>query len=52
MIWEAVVSYQQDGVQHRHLTQVEAESFQQARELLLEQYGPESINVGPRQVTE
>jgi hypothetical protein len=52
MIWEAVVSYRQDGEQRRHLAQVEAESFQQARELLLAQYGPESINIGPRQVTE
>ena len=52
MIWEAVVSYQRDDVQHRQLVQVEAENFQQARELLLAQYGPESINVGPRQVTE
>lgn len=52
MIWEAVVGYQRDGVDHRHLVQVEAESFQQARELLLAEYGPESINVGPRQVSE
>jgi len=51
MIWQAVVSYDRDGKRNRHSVTIEADSFQQARELLLAEYGPESINVGPRLVT-
>lgn len=52
MIWEAVVNYIKDGKRRRHTVQVEADSFQEAREKLLAEYGLESINVGPRQVSE
>ena len=52
MIWEAVVDYTRNNYRRRNTVQVEAESFQQAREKLLAEYGPESINIGPRQVPE
>lgn len=48
MLWQAVVNASSNGVKSRQLVNVEAESFQQARELLLAEYGPESINIGPR----
>jgi hypothetical protein len=52
MIWEAVVDYVRNNYRCRHTVKVEADSFQQAREKLLIEYGPHSINIGPRQVVE
>lgn len=52
MIWEAVVDYTRNNYRRRHTVQVEAESFHEARDKLLAEYGPESINIGPRQVPE
>ncbi len=52
MIWEAVVDYTRNNHRKRHTVQVEAVSFQEAREKLLAEYGPDSINIGPRQVSE
>jgi len=52
MIWEAVVDYTRNNYRKRHTVQVEAASFQEAREKLLAEYGPNSINIGPRQVSE
>ena len=52
MIWEAVVNFELNGRRYRHLIRVEADTIQEAREKLLAQYGPESINIGPRLVTE
>jgi len=52
MIWEAVVNYVRDGRRYRHIARVEADTIQEAREKLLAEYGPESINISPRIVPE
>lgn len=52
MTWEAVVEYFENNTKIRQLIRVEADSFQQAREKIIAQYGVNSINIGPRQVME
>lgn len=52
MTWEAVVEYFENNTKIRQLIRVEADSFQQAREKIIAQYGVDSINIGPRQVME
>jgi len=52
MTWEAVVEYLDNMTRVRQLIRVQADSFQEAREKIIAEYGTDSINVGPRQVTE